>query len=58
VKLVERNWKLHGTVSERSRDNLPNPQQDEDNEYLPRNMPPIGDLFDLFDFDHRHDNSD
>jgi len=26
--------------------------QDEDNAYVPRNMPAIGDLFDLFQFDH------
>jgi len=53
VKFVERNWKLSGTLSARSRDNLPNPVQDGDNDYVPRNMPAIGDLFDLFDFDHR-----
>ena len=50
VKFVERNWKLKGTLSERSRDNLPNPKQDDSNVYVPRNMPAIGDLFDLFDF--------
>jgi phospholipase C len=50
VKFVERNWKLQGTLSERSRDNLPNPVQDSDNPYVPRNMPAIGDLFDLFRF--------
>jgi phospholipase C len=55
VKFVERNWKLRGTLSDRSRDNLPNPVQDGDNDYVPRNMPAIGDLFDLFDFDHRRD---
>ena len=55
VKFVERNWKLGGTLSDRSRDNLPNPVQDDDNAYVPRNMPAIGDLFDLFDFDHRRD---
>ena len=55
VKFVERNWKLSGTLSDRSRDNLPNPVQDGDNDYVPRNMPAIGDLFDLFDFDHRRD---
>lgn len=54
VKFVERNWKLRGTRSERSRDTLPNPVQDEDNEYVLRNMPAIGDLFDLFNLD-RHD---
>ena len=55
VKFDERNWKLSGTLSARSRDNLPNPDQDGDNDYVPRNMPAIGDLFDLFDFDHRRD---
>ena len=57
VKFIERNWRLRGTLSARSRDNLPNPvQDDDDNDYVPRNMPAIGDLFDLFDFDHgRHD---
>jgi phospholipase C len=57
VKFVERNWLLHTTLSTRSRDNLPNPRMgddDDDNVYVPRNMPAIGDLFDLFDFDH-HD---
>ena len=52
VKFVERNWMLDTTLSLRSRDNLPNPQQDGsgDHAYVPRNMPAIGDLFDLFDF--------
>jgi phospholipase C len=49
VKFVERNWKLNTTLSNRSRDNLPNPKQG-DNSYVPRNMPAIGDLFDLFNF--------
>lgn len=54
VKFIERNWMLNGTLSNRSRDNLPNPLHgDDDNEYVPRNMPAIGDLFDLFDFDQR-----
>jgi phospholipase C len=50
VKFIERNWKLPGTLSDRSRDNLPNPVQDSGNPYVPRNMPAIGDLFDLFQF--------
>jgi len=53
VKFVERNWELHTTLTGRSRDNLPNPRQDNDGElddYVPRNMPAIGDLFDLVDF--------
>jgi phospholipase C len=58
VKFVERNWKIDGALSDRSRDNLPNPKQDGDNVYVPRNMPAIGDLFDLFDFDADHGQGD
>jgi phospholipase C len=54
VKIVERNWMLDTKLSDRSRDNLSNPDQDH-NSYVPRNMPAIGDLFDLFDFEHGHD---
>ena len=56
VKFVERNWKLHTTLTGRSRDNLPDPKQGSDGDldaYVPRNMPAIGDLFDLFDFGGR-----
>jgi phospholipase C len=55
VKFVERNWMLHTTLSDRSRDNLPNPKADDDHAYVPRNMPAIGDLFDLFNFDRDRD---
>jgi phospholipase C len=66
VKFVERNWKLNVKLTARSRDNLPNPIQDHDgdaDDYVPRNMPAIGDLFDLFHFDqddndHDHDGDD
>ena len=51
VKFIERNWQLGETLSDRSRDNLPNPVQDPENAYVPRNMPAIGDLFDLFHFE-------
>ncbi len=54
VKFVERNWMLDTKLSDRSRDNLANPVQD-GHSYVPRNMPAIGDLFDLFDFEHGHD---
>jgi phospholipase C len=51
VKFIERNWKLK-PLTDRSRDNLPNPKMDEDdNRYVPLNMPAVGDLFDMFDFD-------
>jgi len=49
VKFVERNWHL-GKLTERSRDNLPNPKMDDENPYVPTNMPAIGDLFDMFSF--------
>ena len=54
VKFVERNWRL-GKLTARSRDNLPNPKMDDDNPYVPTNMPAIGDLFDMFDFGDRGD---
>jgi phospholipase C len=55
VKFVERNWKLDSKLSDRSRDNLPNPDHRGDHSYVPRNMPAIGDLFDLFDFGRGQD---
>jgi phospholipase C len=57
VKFVERNWMLGEKLTARSRDNLPNPKHDDDNDnaYVPRNMPAIGDLFDMFDFDRDDD---
>jgi len=60
VKFVERNWMRNGKLSGRSRDNLPNPEQDGDHAYVPRNMPAIGDLFDMFNFerDPHHDQDD
>jgi phospholipase C len=55
VKFVERNWMLDTKLSDRSRDNLPNPRLSDVNPYVPSNMPAIGDLFDLFNFDHHQD---
>jgi phospholipase C len=49
LKFLERNWKI-GPVSNRSRDNLPNPKTAATNPYVPTNGPAIGDLFDMFDF--------
>jgi phospholipase C len=51
LKFIERNWRLD-PISHRSRDNLPNPRVDDDNPYVPRNMPAISDLFDMFHFDN------
>jgi len=51
-KFVEANWDLHDTISERSRDNLPNPVAKPANPYVPINAPAIGDMMDMFDFGH------
>jgi phospholipase C len=56
LKFIERNWHL-APLTGRSRDNLPNPHPDKDNPYVPVNSPAIGDLFDMFDFDHGDDDS-
>ena len=50
VKFIERNWGLK-PLTARSRDNLSNPHMDRDRAYVPTNMPAVGDLFDMFDFD-------
>jgi phospholipase C len=50
VKFIERNWHL-GKLTTRSRDNLPNPELNPQHPYVPKNMPAVGDLFDMFDFD-------
>jgi phospholipase C len=57
LKFIERNWRL-GKISNRSRDNLPNPIMHDRNPWVPVNMPAIGDLFDMFDFDHGHGDHD
>jgi phospholipase C len=52
LKFIEYNWRIP-KVSERSRDNLPNPihRKEEDRaSYLPVNSPAIGDMTTLFDF--------
>lgn len=49
VKFIEANWHL-GTLSNRSWDNLPNPQHSTGGGYVPGNGPAIGDLMTLFDF--------
>ncbi len=51
LKFIERNWRLP-PVTGRSRDNLPNPIVAE-NPYVPVNSPALGDMFDMFDFNHR-----
>ncbi len=49
LKFIERNWDIE-PVTERSRDNFPNPIVRVGNPYVPVNSPALGDLFDLFDF--------
>jgi phospholipase C len=49
AKFIERNWGLP-KLSDRSRDNLPNPRASNANLYVPKSGPAPGDLFDLFDF--------
>ena len=52
LKFIEKNWGLP-KISDRSRDNLPNPiHEGDDNRYVPENRPAIGDLMNLFAFDH------
>jgi len=48
-KFIERNWTVD-PISDRSRDNLPNPKSTTANPYVPTNMPALDDLFDAFDF--------
>lgn len=49
LKFIERNWGLRA-VTDRSRDNLPDPKVSWKNPYVPLNSPAIGDLWDMFDF--------
>jgi phospholipase C len=51
LKFIERNWHLK-PLTDRSRDNLPNPKMRDDAPYVPKNMPALSDLWDMFDFDH------
>jgi phospholipase C len=49
LKFIERNWKLQ-PLTDRSRDNLPNPTTAKNDSYVPTNSPALSDLFDAFDF--------
>jgi phospholipase C len=49
IKFIERNWGLP-TITNRSRDNFPNPVTAAGNPYVPVNSPAISDLFDFFNF--------
>ncbi len=52
TKFIERNWDLP-KLSNRTRDNLPNPKTSDDNPYVPMNSPAIGDLWGNFSFADR-----
>ncbi len=49
LKFIEKNWGLL-PLTNRSRDNLPNPKTHRANPYVPINSPAIGDLIDMFNF--------
>ncbi|MBV8551895.1 MAG: phosphoesterase [Acidobacteriaceae bacterium] len=49
LKFIEKNWGLT-PLTDRSRDNLPNPKTAADNPYVPLNSPAIGDLMEMFKF--------
>ncbi len=49
LKFIEANWRLR-PLTNRSRDNFPNPVASGSNPYVPLNGPAIGDMMDLFDF--------
>jgi phospholipase C len=49
LKFIERNWSL-SPVTNRSRDNFPNPVTSSNNPYVPVNSPAIGDMFSFFQF--------
>jgi phospholipase C len=49
IKFIERNWNLP-PITNRSRDNFPNPVANPTSPYVPVNSPAISDLFDFFQF--------
>jgi len=51
LKFIEKNWNLP-PLSQRSRDNLPNPVASDENPYVPTNGPAIGDLMSFFNFEN------
>jgi phospholipase C len=50
LKFIERNWGLP-PLTNRSRDNYPNPKATWGNPFVPTNMPALTDLFEAFNFD-------
>jgi len=51
MKFIEANWGL-SPVNPAGRDNLPNPLTNEGNPYVPVNSPALGDMMEMFNFDH------
>ncbi len=51
IKFIEKNWDL-GVITDRSRDNLPNPKTSPGNPYVPVNSPALDDLSSMFQFPH------
>ena len=49
IKFIEKNWGL-SPLTNRSRDNMPNPTTSSTNPYVPLNSPAIDDLFSAFNF--------
>jgi len=49
LKFIEHNWNLK-PITNRSRDNLPNPTFKKNDPYVPTNSPALSDLWDAFDF--------
>ena len=49
LKFIEANWGL-APLTDRSRDNFPNPVVSSSNPYVPLNSPALGDMMDMFDF--------
>jgi phospholipase C len=56
IKFIERNWGLQ-PLTNRSRDNFPNPVTASNNPYIPLNSPALDDLFDAFNFSPSHPSS-
>lgn len=56
LKFIEKNWHLK-PLSERSRDNLPNPVASARDPYVPLNRPAVGDLMSMFSFEHATEHS-
>jgi len=56
AEILRKNWGLK-PITNRSRDNLPNPLTDR-SPYVPVNSPAIGDMMDMFDFDENRRSDD